>query len=101
MTCYLDMAKQAGQPPAFPLPELDPDEYLPALMMELGPVRSNGMGLAATDWPVVAAFAQVKGLDDHDTSTLAAMCRAHFEEFQAGESPLRIPPMSRKETDDD
>ena len=89
MAGYLDRAMP------LPLPDLDPDEYMLELMMELGPVRSTGEGLTATDWPVVAAFAGVKGLDHHDTSTLAAMCRAYCDELQAAESPLRIPPIDR------
>ena len=79
-----------------PLPDMDPDEYMPDLMLEIGPVRSIGAGLVPTDWPVVAAFAQVKSLDHHDTSTLAAMCWAYFSELQAGEDPFRIPPIERE-----
>ena len=81
------------------MPPLDPDEYLPELMNEIGPVRSSGTGLVATDWPVIVAFAQVKGLDESDIAILAAMCRAYSQEFAAADSPLRIAPVDRTETD--
>jgi len=96
MKSVLDHANLRNIDPVLPLPDLDADEYMPELMMEIGPVRSNGTGLAPTDWPVVAAFARVKALDHHDTSTLAAMCWAYFSEFQAGEDPFRIPPIERE-----
>ena len=81
------------------MPPLDPEEYLPELMNEIGPVRSSGTGLVATDWPVIVAFAQVKGLDEGDICILAAMCRAYSQEFAAADSPLRIEPMDRTAPD--
>jgi len=69
---------------------------MPGLMFDLGPVRSFGMGFAATDWPVILAFAQVRGLDDDDTDVLAAMCKGYCSALQAGEQPLSIAPVDQE-----
>lgn len=78
------------------LPELDPGEYLPGLMFDLGPTRSNGMGSEATDWPVIGPFGDAIGLEADDMVILSKMCRAYVEELHNGENPLCIPPVERK-----
>lgn len=80
----------------FGLPDLDPAEYLPGMMFEVGPVRPIGETTAATDWPVLQPFAEVAGLDDEDTMILARMCQGYHEEWRKGENPVIIAPVDRK-----
>lgn len=81
----------------FGLPELDPGEYLAGVMMDLGPLRRNGDGLEATDWPVITPFADSIGLDTADRQTLFRMCRGYYQAWQEGKNPLAIDPVDREE----
>ena len=78
------------------MPPVDPDEYLPELMNEVGPVRRSDGGLNATDWDILVPFAQAKWLDGDDLYLLAAMCKEYSQEFAAAENPLRMAPMDRR-----
>lgn len=68
-------------------------------MITLGPTRSNGMGLVATDWDVIAPFAASTGAvsGPWELTTLAAMCDGYATAVKAGENPLAIPPVEQEE----
>jgi hypothetical protein len=78
------------------LPDLDPGEYLVGIMLDLRPTRSNGMDIGPTDWPVIAPFGEVMGLDSEDMLTLSKMCRGYHEALREGENPLSIAPVDRE-----
>lgn len=77
--------------------ELDAEEYLLNLVQELGPVRSNGMGLTAPDWTEITAFAASHGLDllPWEFRAIRRMCLAYISGLKTGVEPLSIPPMER------
>lgn len=83
------------------LPELDPGEYMPGLMFEIGPVRWAGEQYQPTDWNIIAPFGAAMGLESDDMLTLAQMCRGYFEAWREGENPLCIPPCDRHHEDED
>lgn len=83
------------------LPDLEPEEYLPSLLFQLGPMRSNGMGAVSTDWDVILPFAQAKGLDDEDTDLIAEMCRGYYEAWQAGQQPMVVAPVHEEQPEND
>lgn len=91
----LDELTEMGEEPD--LPDLDPGEYLPGLMFELGPTRNNGMANIPTDWPVIHPFGEAMGLDGEDMLILAKMCRGYHEELSTGENPLAIAPVERND----
>lgn len=73
-------------------------------MQELGPVRSNGMGLSTPDWQELVAFAHATGVDfdGWEYQTLKRMCVAYLSGFNSGKEALSIPPMERgKEIEDE
>lgn len=75
-------------------------EYLPDLFWKVGPLRATGVGLVATDWPVLMAFAANQHLDPDDTETLAAMCQGYCAAMRDGESPLAIAPVDQEDPAD-
>lgn len=79
----------------FGLPELDEGEYLPGVMFDLGPSRSDGMGAGPTDWDIIGPFGEAVGLDSEDMMILAKMCRGYHEARREGEHPLTIAPVDR------
>lgn len=78
------------------LPDLMVGEYLPDMMFKIGPLRSVGEGMVATDWPVLMAFAANQLLDAEDTEILAEMCRGYCAAMRDGESPFAIAPVDQE-----
>lgn len=78
------------------LPDLAVGEYLPEMMFKVGPLRAIGEGMAATDWPVLMAFAANQMLDAEDTESLFEMCRAYCSALRDGESPFAIAPLDQE-----
>jgi len=89
---WLARAKRLKQP--LGLPELDGGEYLLDAMFRLNPVRSNGFGLRATDWPEIEAFARLTGRisEPWEAEALFDMCRGYAEALEAGSDPLAMSP---------
>lgn len=83
-----------------PMPNIEAGEYLLDTLKELGPIRSNGMGLITPDWQELVAFASANGLrlQPWEFQTLKKMAAAYLAGFNSGKEPLSIPPMER-ETD--
>lgn len=84
--------------------ELEAGEYLAEWMRQLGPIRSNGMGLAIPDWKELTAFAEANGIDmlPWEARLLRSMCKAYLAGFNSGSEALSIPPMERgKEIEDE
>lgn len=79
------------------LPELSAGEYIVEAMMVMGPIRSSGMGEAATDWDIILPFVSVTGRlsERWEIETLADMCRIYAAGKVEGENPLSIPPVER------
>jgi hypothetical protein len=77
--------------------ELEAGEYLLNAVQELGPVRSNGMGLTAPDWTEITAFASSHGLDliPWEFRAIRRMCIAYISGLRTGVEALSIPPMER------
>ncbi|WP_249740705.1 hypothetical protein [Agrobacterium rubi] len=80
------------------MPEMEAGEYLLDTLKELGPIRSNGMGLVTPDWQEIVAFATANGLALHpwEFRTLKKMASAYLHGFNSGKEPLSIPPMERE-----
>ena len=91
----MDHAVRTGTPTG--LPPLGPVRYLAEAMMRLGPLRSDGMGLRAADWPEIDAFARVTGriTEPWEAEALFDMCAAYLAESQSGDDPLMIAPVER------
>ncbi|KQQ72929.1 hypothetical protein ASF70_15775 [Rhizobium sp. Leaf321] len=80
-----------------PLAPLDGGEYLLEAMRELGPIRSNGMGLTTPEWQEITAFASANGLRlaPWEYRAIRKMCSAYLSGLQSGKEPLSIPPNER------
>jgi hypothetical protein len=79
------------------LVEVDAGQYLVNWMHQLGPVRSNGMGLSIPDWSEIMAFMIANGVrpEPWEARTLRAMCKAYLSGLNTGKEPLSIPPIER------
>ena len=86
-----------------PLVEIEAGQYLIDILHQLGPVRSNGMGLSVPDWSEIVAFATANGLplDPWEYRLIRTMSKAYLAGFNSGREALSIPPMKRgKETEE-
>ncbi|WCK26654.1 phage tail assembly chaperone [Agrobacterium pusense] len=81
------------------MPDLEAGEYLLDALKELGPIRSNGMGLGAPDWQELVAFASANdlALQPWEFRLIRKMAAAYLSGFNSGEEPLSIPPMEREQ----
>lgn len=80
-----------------PLVEIDAGQYLIDIVHQLGPVRSNGMGLSVPDWSEIVAFSTANGLHlaPWEYRLIRSMCKAYLSGFNSGKEALSIPPMER------
>jgi hypothetical protein len=81
-----------------PMPELEAGEYLLDALKELGPIRSNGMGLGTPDWQELVAFASANdlALQPWEFRLIRKMASAYLSGFNSGKEPLSIPPIERE-----
>lgn len=80
-----------------PLPEIEAGEYLIEAMIELEPIRSNGVGLVVPDWQEILAFKDANELPlvAWENRLIRKMCKVYLSGFNSGKEALSIPPMER------
>lgn len=69
--------------------------YLLEAMSALDPLRNNGFGERATDWPEIKAFADATGRvsEPWELEALHSMCQCYFRGNQIGRNPLAHSPL--------
>lgn len=79
------------------IPDLGPAYYLFDLLFEVGPVESNGMGLAPLSWQEITAFASATNeiSEPWELRALRSMSEAYLAELERGKNLLCIAPADR------
>lgn len=78
------VVKGDGEQEPIPMPPLEGDEaYMIKLLMELGPVVNNGMGINGVSWQDINSWTLLTGveLSSWQASTLHLMSKAYANEY--------------------
>jgi hypothetical protein len=84
-----------------PFVDLECGGYLIDIVNQIGPVRSNGMGLDIPDWKELVAFSEANDIDlePWEYRLIRSMCRAYLSGLNSGKEALSIPPIERGKED--